>query len=208
MDNDLWRQSLHEAGHLVVGAAFGMTAGAASVEGTPSWGGCAICIPRPVEAAAVAQVDPARPGVFVQWNGLVRARIEAETCLILGGDMAAELFEVPRTGRTADPEPETVEAPGSFRELPPPTEAERSDLAAIMAEEDSMTEDVVRIDELCRIAHGYDLESRAAWVRYLERQTRAILVKNADRVRFVALALAEEGTLGAEAVAGLLADRP
>ncbi len=204
-DDDRWRTAAHEGGHAVAADALGFTPGAATCEPTQAWSGRTFYRQPLIEADAVAVIDAADPGVFVSWPAAIRARIEREVCVTMAGDEAEQLFAAPLLGRVR-------EWGGTDRgdaALPPPSEGEFAAIAehaeALASTAEVLVDDLPHfydesiVSRLAGIAHGpTDIASRVSWLEFLRMQTRALLLRYEQRVRFVALALAQEGTVGAE----------
>jgi hypothetical protein len=204
-DDERHATAVHESGHVVVASAVGWKPGAMTLEGGRALTGCSFATPPPVCAEALALLGTAET-TFTLWPSAVRERVERDALVTMAGDIAKAMF-VPRSGRM--PEPVSIPAgrPASLGDLPPPTDAERRATAAAV-DDLSVECDALKVERLGRVAHGPDIASAACWLQFLEQQCRALLLRHKDRVAWLAIVLAESGTLGAEAVAALVRDHP
>jgi hypothetical protein len=207
MTDDLMRIAYHETGHVIAAEAAGHILGGVTAEGGRALSGCSWSTPLPVSGLVVSVIDPDDPPPFIEWPSELRDRMEREALVVLAGEMAETLW-LRRAGRVEEPVAAAVTSGvTSDIVLAPASDAELAEMSAAVNDEATPT-DREKVQALAGVAHRFDVVAQATWLAYLEAECSAVLTARAERVEWFALVLAERGTLSAEAVAQLLAERP
>lgn len=198
-DTERWATATHEMGHIVAGSALGYGLGPATCIPGTRLTGCALAFPLPVDRAEVERALAGIGNAYVQLPAAVVERLNRDCIYLMAGQIAEDLLAGPR------PAPELIV--GRVEDLPEPTDDETAYLAA--AVDDVLAEsDDDKVELLCRIAFGSDTASAASWRSLMADQTAALLLRHEERLRWLAMVLAEEGNLSADALTELLQARP
>jgi hypothetical protein len=140
----------------------------------------------------------------VTWPEDARRLLEAHTMILMAGDVAVEILDE-EGSRLPDTAAEQIAE--QVAELPEPGEDERAELAAMMDDPD-MPSDEDQLPGLVWAAHHGDYASAKAWLDFLYRQVRQLVIAEADAISWFADVLEAEPILTGEAVMALLRDRP
>lgn len=194
--------SLHEAGHAVAADALGCKVSLVTAEPGEHWAGMCRFAPQLVRDAI-----PDTGAPLLVWEAGWQRHLAAHVSVLLAGEMAAEMFAArPATGAVRLPESVTTQAGALLEELcetaPEATAAEREQASADVNEPGQT--DAERVAHLAWVAHGGDVLRAASWLRWVEEETRALLLGHERAVRRMAGLLMLRGTLGEEAAAACL----
>jgi hypothetical protein len=177
----------------------GWTVRALKANGNGHSAGCAL-----TEAPGIvsARFDASQP--LSLWACPARDDLTQRALILLGGRVAEDLLVVDQARSEPLPEVAVALAAGLPETLPPLPDDDMLRLAAFCDAPDEPA-DEQRLAEYCRLAHGGDLVSAAAWVRYLEAQARFLITRDAAKVARLAEALGIHGELGEDAIKAVLA---
>jgi hypothetical protein len=189
---------LHESGHSVIAKVCKWTPGPVTVSAGSMFGGCSFHIAPPVPPGDLAALDTDE--LFVFWPAGARRQVEAAALVSLAGQVAQEVF-TPRTGRVR--ERITTLAAEVLAELPPLPAWERAELVTAVNDAAGVS-DEEKTGRWARVAWNRDVVAGAHWISLMREACATLLLRDEERVRRLADALYDLGSLGTEQVAALL----
>jgi hypothetical protein len=181
----------HEAGHAAAAHALGRPVTLVTSVPGGRFAGCTRARVRLV-AAAVPDVDTP----FSTWGGRWMERLTGDAVWTLAGDVAEDLF-----GRRDQARLPPTTAELALDELATTAEFEKAGQAV---NDEALAADAEALAGQLHSMFGADLTRAAAWLRWCEEETRALLLYRAGSVRRLQGLLAEHGTLGEAAAARAL----